>query len=181
MKHKKRHRRQPKCSTVQPLTVDIIVKIRGITSNGFNKMKMKVPFLSLIALSIGAVFGVSGRLVEAAALGELTWNVSDPSIATIQHDAAGNVYLQPTGKSGSIVVFVTGDSDTSTLQAFAGTLEVEYLDDEVAVVEIKAAITDQAAVELVLADPAPDVNSASIVDADATVNPELTVDPATSV
>lgn len=111
-------------------------------------MKMNVPALSSILLTIGAVFGVQGAVIDPASLGLLSWLVSDPSIASVRFDSERKAYLVPTGKPGTVIVTVSGDQDPSTPQTFSGQLEVTFADAEAAVVDIVGAIVDAASVTL---------------------------------
>ena len=96
----------------------------------------KIPYLTILSLTIAAAFGKAGEAIEGAALGVLTWVSSDDSVATINVNADGSVYLVPTGKVGAVTVTVLGDSDPNTPQTFDGSQTFEFLPEEVATVSI---------------------------------------------
>jgi len=105
-------------------------------------MKFLVKFMTLVVIGIASALDAAGNTLDASALGALTWQSSDPSIATVETNEAGQVVVKPTGKAGTVQISVTGDSDPNTPEGFAGMVELTYLPGEVTTVTLSVDTND---------------------------------------
>jgi len=118
-----------------PSDPEFIVQVDGIKITGKN-MKFIVKFMTLVFIGIASAMDAAGNSIEAAFLGALVWQSSDETIATVATNDAGQIVVTPTGKAGTVQISVTGDSDPTTPEGFAGMVELTFLPGEVTTVNL---------------------------------------------
>ncbi len=131
----------PICSGPQPSDPEFIIQVDGIEIKGKN-MKFIVKSMMMVIIAIASAFDSAGNAIDITALGALNWQSSDPSIATVGTNDAGQTVVIPTGKAGTVQISVTGDSDPNTPEGFAGMVELTFLPGEVTTVALSVETND---------------------------------------